>query len=130
MKKNILIGIAAMGLSLVLLIAFIIGGVTKIQTGPAAVVEKLEKALNKGNYEKAMTYFGMDGNYLATEYDILGLQEYGYDINLIAGDYVENEDGSVTMKVACVYKEGTEVVYDISTFDFIRYNNQWIIDIF
>lgn len=132
MKKNIIIGIAAIGVSLVLLIAFIIGGVTKIQTGPAAVVERLETALNKGNYDKAMVCFGIDPNSMAAEYDILGLESYGYDVNLIPGEVeeIEGETNRVKMQVAFVTTEDEEVVYDIETFTFVKNGVLWVIDIF
>lgn len=129
MKKNIIIGIAAIALSLVLMIAFIIGGVSKIQTGPAAVVEKFEKAINKGDLEKALSCFGIQDSSLLSMYD---MPYYGQSVNLIPGEVqeIEGEVNRVKMQVGIVYQDGLETEYEIDTLTFIKYNNQWIIEIF
>ena len=51
MKKGIIAGVAAIAVSFVLMIVFIVGGVSSIQSGPAGTLEKLEKAINKGESE-------------------------------------------------------------------------------
>ena len=129
MKKNIIIGIAAIALSLVLMIAFIIGGVSKIQTGPAAVVERFEKAINKGDLEKALACFGIQDSSLLSMYD---MPYYGQSINLIPGEVqeIEGEVNRVKMQVGVVYQEGEEVEYEIDTLTFVKYDNRWIIEIF
>ncbi len=129
MKKHLTIGIAAIALSVVLMIAFIIGGVTKIQTGPAAVVEKFESAINKGNLEKALSCFGIQDASILSIYD---MPYYGQSINLIPGEVqeIEGEVNRVKMQVGVVYQDGEKVEYDIDTLTFVKYNNQWIIEIF
>lgn len=128
MKKNLLVGIAAIALSLVLMIAFIIGGVSKIQTGPAAVVEKLENAINKGNLEKALACFGIQDSSILGMYD---MPYYGYHINMIPGEIEEVEgENRVKMQVGVVYEEGGKTCYETDTLTFVKVNNQWIIEIF
>lgn len=129
MKKSIIIGISAMALSFVLLIAFIIGGVTKIQTGPAATVENLEKAINRGNWEKALGYFGIEDTYYFSMYDV---PYYNQSINLIPGEVqeVEGEPNCVKMQMGIVTQDGDTVEYNVETITLWKYDNQWVIEMF
>ena len=124
MKKNLLVGIAAIALSLVLMIAFIIGGVSKIQTGPAAVVEKLENALNARNADKAFECFGMSDSGWFTIND---LPYSGSDVNLIPGEFeeVDGDPNRIRIQIAAVYKEDGQSNVETDTVYMFKSGGRW-----
>ncbi len=130
MKKGIVGGVVAIALSVILMIAFIVGGVSKIQTGPEKVLAKLEKAINKGDGEKAMECYGLQNNLLLTAYDIpyYGMKE----VNFIPGEVeeVEGDSSSVILHYAVVYELNGKTVYETEEDTFVKSNGKWIIRIF
>jgi len=128
MKKSIITGVAAIAVSFILMIVFIVGGVSSIQSGPAGTLEKLEKAINKGDGEKALSYFGLQ-NSIFTAQD---LPYYGQNVNFIPGDVekIEGEENRVILHYAVVYEENGVVSYSMTKDTFVKKNGKWIIDIF
>lgn len=129
MKKSIVGGAVAIVLSFILMIAFIVGGVTKIQSGPAKVLENLEKAINKGDGEKALECYGLQNSLLFTAHDI---PYYGMkDVNFIPGEVeeVEGDSSRVILHYAVVYKANGEVFYETEKDTFVKSDGKWIIQI-
>lgn len=129
MKKSIVGGAVAIVLSFVLMIAFIVGGVTKIQSGPAKVLENLEKAINKGDGEKALECYGLQNSLLFTAHDI---PYYGMkDVNFIPGEVeeVEGDSSRVILHYAVVYEANGQVFYETEKDTFAKSDGKWIIQI-
>lgn len=131
MKKYLFTGIAGIVLSAVLMLAFVIGGLTKIQSGPAAVVERFENAMNKRDLDKVLECFGMSNSE-----EIFGsVNDFPYGgskINLIPGEYEEVDGNSdyVKMQVGVVYKGDGETGYDTETIYLYKNNGRWYIELF
>jgi len=129
MKKNMIAGAISIVLSFILLIVFIVGGVSSIQSGPAAVLEKLEKAINKGDNKAAMACFGMEENYIFSASDI---KYFGQEVNLIPGEVeeIEGEKNRVILHYAVVTESKDGVTYSIEKDTFVKKDGKWIIEIF
>lgn len=131
MKKYLFTGIAGIVISAVLMLAFIIGGVVKIQSGPAAAVERLENAINGKDLDKALACFGA-----TNEWGVFGsvndLPYSGKRINLIPGEYeeIDGDPNYVKMQVGVVYKGDGESGYDTDTLRLFREAGRWYIELF
>lgn len=131
MKKYLFTGIAAIVISAVLMLAFIIGGVVKIQSGPAATIERLENAINKKDLDKALDCFGATNEWGVFS-SVNDLPYGGARVNLIPGETeeIDGDPNYIKMQVGCVSKHDGKVEYEIDTLRLYKVNGRWIIEIF